>query len=209
MKNYTSYFPIFGMALYLILFTVAAVQYPGGSYNDSYFQGFSVFHNFLCDLMHPITESGALNPARPMAILAHLVLSLTMVCFFYILPEIFDVENKNTSLIRWFGMITMTVFFLMYTQYHDLIVIFTGLFGTIALIPFFIELSKYPMRGISILAYSCFALSIIVYISYNTKIGFYYLPFLQKITFLFDATWVIWVSFIVMKKRQVVVHSKA
>jgi hypothetical protein len=187
---------------------VAALQYPGGSANDPNYQGYSVFNNFLCDLMHPITESGAINPARPMAILAHMVLSLTMVCFFYILPETLDIESKNASLIRWFGMITMSVFFFMYTQYHDLIVIFTGLFGTIALVPFFIELGKHSMRGITIISYTCLALSIIVYISYNTKIGIYYLPFIQKITFAFDAAWVIWVSLIVMKKRQVVIPSK-
>ena len=105
-------------------------------------------------------------------------------------------------MIRFFGILTMTVFVFMSTPYHDLIVTLTGILGTIALIPFFIELRHYTGKGFKQLAYLCFILSILVYFIFETKIGFYYLPFLQKITFIFDAWWVIWVSLIVFQKNQ-------
>lgn len=190
------------MVLYLVVFTVAAQSYPGGSENQKVASGYSFFHNFLCDVMNPVTQSGKTNDARGLAIVSHLILSITMITFFFLLPEIFDWKNLKTRLIRWFGVLTMTVFAFMFTSYHDLIVTLTAVLGTIALIPFFIELSKYKNVYLKRLAYACYLLSTIVFIIFTTRVGYYYLPFLQKITFVFDAFWVIWVSLIVMRKYQ-------
>jgi len=198
---YVAYVPIVGMGIYLILFTIAASNYPGGSINVQADLGYSFFHNFLCDIMNPVTQRGIQNPARGLAIVSHIFLSVTMIFFFLLLPEIFSYKSKNFHLVRFFGMFTMGLFIFMYTSYHDLIVLLTGIFGTIALIPFFMELHYYPNKLFKQLAYLCFALSIVVFFSFETKIGFYYLPFLQKITFLFDAVWVIWVSLIVLRKK--------
>jgi hypothetical protein len=202
LKNYYSYFPIAGFALYIIVFTLAALQYPGGSFNLPNAEGYSFFHNFLCDVMDPVTKGGVFNPARMLAVVSHIILSLTMISFFYMLPEIFDKRNRNFFMIRYFGMFTMTVFMLMATAYHDLIVTFTGVLGTLALIPFFIELRNYKDKRLAQLACLCFFMSIVVFFIFETKIGFYYLPFLQKITFVLDAWWVIWVSIIVQGKRK-------
>ncbi len=202
LERYIPYIPIIGMGSYLIVFTIAALGYPGGSENVPNAVGYSFFHNFLCDAMNPITHGGLHNPARPMAVLSHMILSVTMISFFYILPEIFAWRNTNTQLVRYIGMATMTVFILMYTPFHDHIVTATGVLGTFALIPFFIELAKCPNSRLKKLAYFCFALSILVFFIFETKIGFYYLPFLQKITFFFDAWWVIWIGLIVIKKYQ-------
>ena len=202
MKKYTPYFPIVGMAIYIILFAYTATLYPGGSVNEPLATSHSYFHNFLCDLMNPTGANGVENVARPFAIIAHLILSFTMISFFYILPEIFHHQNRNTRMVRGFGMFTMTVFILMYTSYHDLIVTLTGIFGTIALIPFFIEIHHYKGNRLRQLAYACFAMSIIVFISFQINIWFYILPVLQKITFVLDAIWVIWVSLIVLKKHK-------
>jgi len=207
MKNintkYLPYFPIVGMVLYIIVFTFAAIAYPGGSINVPDAIGYSFYNNFLCDVMNPTTQNGGANEARPLAIVSHLILSFTMISFFYILPRIFSVKNRNTKMIRYFGMATMTVFIFMYTSHHDLIVTLTGILGTFALIPFFIELHHYKNKGLKLLAYLCYVLSIIVFFIFETKIGFYYLPFLQKITFVVDAWWVIWSSLIVINKYKV------
>ena|GEM_PF-369274 len=200
--KYLPYFPILGMGLYIIVFTFAAIAYPGGSINLPDAIGYSFYHNFLCDVMNPTTHGGNANDARSLAIISHLILSFTMICFFYILPKIFPVENRNTKLITYFGMATMIVFIFMYTAYHDLIVTITGVLGTIALIPFFIELHRYKNKGLKQLAYLCYLLSLIVFFIFETKIGFYYLPFLQKITFVVDAWWVIWSSLIVINKNK-------
>ncbi|QSE98986.1 hypothetical protein [Fulvivirga lutea] len=202
MKYYLPYIPIVGMILYLIVFSIAATDYPGGSVNHSMADGYSFFHNFLCDVMNPVTQGGKENSARGLAIISHLILSVTMISFFYILPNIFSFQNKNTRMVRSFGVLTMVVFAFMFTKYHDLIVTVTAILGTVALVPFFLELRKYPNKGLKQLAYLCYLLSVIVFFIFVTKIGFYYLPFLQKITFAVDAWWVIWVSLIIIKKNQ-------
>lgn len=200
-KKYYPYFPIFGLVSYVIVFVLATYQYPGGSTNIPYSEGHSYFHNFLCDLTLPVAFNGLENPAMELAIFGHLLLSFAMISFFYILPEIFDSRNLNTRLIRFMGMSTIFVFVLMFTNLHDYIVTATGILGSLALIPFFIELHKSEMNGLKFLAYACFFMSLIVFISFETKIGFYFLPLLQKITFILDAWWVIWVSLIVAKKN--------
>jgi hypothetical protein len=201
-KRYYPYLPIIGFAIYLPIFCVATGFYPGGSINLPQAKGFSFFHNFLCDVMDPVTKSGLYNPARFVAIVSHLVLSLTMISFFYILPEIFEKRNRNFYLTRYFGMSTMAIFIFMYTSYHDLIVTLTGILGTFALFPFFLELGDYYHNRFKQLAWLCFLLSIVVFFIFETKFGFYYLPFLQKITFVLDACWAIWVSLIVFRKNR-------
>ena len=206
--KYLPYFPIFGLGLYIIIFTFAASQYPGGSSNLPHSNSYSFFHNLLCDAMDPITKNGSTNNARFIAVIAHLILSATMISFFYILPKIFLVKNRNTKLISFFGMITMTIFIFMSTNYHDIVVTITGILGTIALIPLFIELHNYENKGLKYLVYVCYMMSIIVFLIFETKVGFYYLPIIQKITFGVDALWVVWTCTIVINKNKIALSTK-
>ena len=206
-KFFLPYLTIVGLGIFLVVFTIAAYNYPGGSSNLPEYNGYSFFHNFLCDVMKPVTQTGVINKARPLAIVSHLILSFTMISFFYLLPELFSFSNKNTKLTRAFGMLTMTVFIFMYTPYHDSIVTATAILGTVALIPFLIELPKYPNIGMKNLAKVCFGLSVIVFLIFVSKIGFYYLPFIQKIAFVLDGSWVIWVSLTVIKKNKLVAQT--
>ena len=201
-KFYLPRLTIAGLGVYLLVFAIAAKGYPGGSTNLPVYNGYSFFHNFLCDVMNPVTQTGVQNEVRPLAIVSHLVLSFTMISFFYLLPEIFSFTNRNTKLTRGFGMLTMFVFIFMYTEYHDAIVTATAVLGTLALIPFFIELPKYQNANLKTLAVACFALSVVVFLIFISKIGYYYLPFIQKMAFVLDGSWVIWVSLIVIRKNK-------
>ena len=203
--KYLPYFPIFGLGVYVILFTYAATFYPGGSTNHPDAIGYSFFHNLLCDAMDPVTKGGWINNARSLATIAHIILSLTMICFFYYLPQVFQIKNLNTKLTAYFGMATMTVFVLMSTKFHDVTVTLTGVFGTIAMIPFFIELYHFKNKPYQLIVSIAFALSIVCFLIFETKIGIYYLPILQKFTFAVDAIWVIWTCILVLNKNKIVV----
>ena len=131
-NNYLPYFPIVGLALYVLVFAFAAADYPGGVILIIPMLLVIVFLTTFCAIvMHPITPGGITNHARLLAIISHLILSLTMISFFYVLPKIFPIKNRNTKLIAFFGVSTMTVFIFMYTDYHDEIVTITGILGTI------------------------------------------------------------------------------
>jgi hypothetical protein len=205
MKHFTTrilpFFPMVGLLSFVVLFSLAATMYPGGSFNLPFEEGFSFFHNFLCDLMNPITQGGWVNEARLMAISAHIVLSLAMLSFFAVLPKIFPHQNRNTKLVGWFGMTTMGVFTFMFTDFHDLVVVLTAVFGTVTLVPFFIEMNSHHNKRLRWMAYFCYALGVVVFISYVSKLGYYFLPFLQKMTFIVDALWVFWTCAIVLRKN--------
>jgi len=202
LKKIFPYFPIVGILTYCIFFFIAIEAYPGGSINDLTAIGYSHFHNFLCDINHKITLSGSLNHGRPLGIVAHLFLSAAIISFFYLLPEIFQHKNRNTKLIRQLGVLTFVFFILMFTEYHDYIVFTTGVLGTSAMIPYFIELKKYPNKGFVMLSYTCFIAGVIVFIMFFSKLGFYYLPFVEKIAFVIYSAWIFWVSFIVAGQRR-------
>ena len=192
------------MSAYLIFFVVAACLYPGGSDNlPTSENGYSFFHNFLCDTNNKITQSGLTNPGQSIAVFAHLVLSFTMMSFFYILPRMFEKQNRNTKLIRLLGVLAMAIFTFMYQEdLHDLIVTLVGIFGSMAFVPIFIELVKFKNRAFKALTYLVFIMSILLFLGFETKIGIYYMPFFQKFAFIIDATLVVWAALIVIKKNK-------
>lgn len=202
--SYLPYFPMIGLAVYVIVFIYAASLYPGGSLYHADATEYSYFHNLLCDAMDKVTQTGKVNDGRFMAVVSHLILSFTMIAFFLVLPGVFDWKNRNIKMIRYFGVLSMAVFAFMFTDYHDLVVTITGIIGTIAMIPFFIELRRLPDLGFKTISFLCFGLSIIVFLMFETKIGFYYLPLIQKIAFVVDAIWVYWVCIMVIKKDRIV-----
>lgn len=201
---YLTYIPMIGLVVYVIVFLYAASLYPGGSLYHPDATDYSHFHNLLCDAMDKVTQTGKVNDGRAMAVVSHLILSVTMIAFFLVLPRVFDWKNRNTKMIRYFGVLSMAVFAFMFTDYHDLIVTITGIVGTIAMVPFFIELQRLKNLSFKTISYLCFALSIIVYLMFETKIGFYYLPLIQKIAFFVDAIWVYWVCIMIIKKDRIV-----
>jgi hypothetical protein len=199
------YLSIVGMITYLIMFITAASLYPGGSDNVPDAQnGYSIFHNFLCDTNNQFTHSGLVNKGKLLANLAHIVLSITMMSFFYVMPNIFDHKNRNTKIIKILGALSMAIFTFMYQEeLHDMVVTLVGIFASMAFVPIFIELVKYKNRPFKVLTYIVFAMSIALYLGFETKVGIYYMPLLQKFVFLVDASLVIWTGSIVVGKNRV------
>ena len=151
--------------------------------------------------MTELTPNGAINTARPLAIISHLILSLSMIFFFSVLPKVLPERNSNTKRLEFFGVASMTVFLFMFTVYHDLIVTITAALGSIAMVFFFIELRKVRNLGFKILSYICFAISLVIFIMFESKYGYYYLPLTQKIGFGIDALWVGWACLLVNTKN--------
>ena len=56
--------PYAGMAIFVILYVIAALEYPGGSYAEPNVEGFSFWHNYLCDLLDKRAINGSINTAR-------------------------------------------------------------------------------------------------------------------------------------------------
>ena len=200
--NKVPYFPFIGLPAYVVFTVWAGLKYPGGSINDPNASGFSYFNNFFCDLMVDTTENGIKNPARPIAMIGHIFLSVSMIIFFAIVPEIFKVKNFVTRSIQVFGVISMVFFIFFYTKQHDTLVWYTGVSGTLASLFLLYEIFKFNNKGLISITFLALILSIFNFVSFVSGFCIDWLPFIQKFSFLIDAIWVFWICAIVIKKRK-------
>jgi len=201
LKKKSHIIPLFGIGLYVIFFLVAASMFTGGSYGEFKSNSYDHFNNFLCDLMLTFSDDGKINYARPVAVVGHLLLGIGMMAFFYTLPKIFIQQNRNTKFIRNFGMMAMFCFLFMVTDYHDVAVTATGVFGIAAMIPLFIECLRVSEGFFRYYIFFCIAISLYVFFSYETKFLIGILPFIQKIAFIVDSIWVIGIASYIADKR--------
>ncbi|PIQ21332.1 MAG: hypothetical protein COW65_09725 [Cytophagales bacterium CG18_big_fil_WC_8_21_14_2_50_42_9] len=94
--------PLFGSTLFLLLYFVATLYYPGGSQFDKNTKGFSWAHNYWCNLLNENAINGQPNPARPIALTAMMVLCLTLTVFWYLFPIQADLKKTARIVNVWF-----------------------------------------------------------------------------------------------------------
>lgn len=194
--------PSFGAFLFICLYFTATLYYPGGSQANINSKGFSWVNNYWCNLLNENAMNGQHNSARPIAMAAMLILSLTLAIFWYIFPR--QVEfNKNSRLtIQISGVISMAIGLFLFTNFHDSIVNVASFFGIIATIGTFIGLYKLKwgkLFWLGILSLILVILNNILYYGNGLKL---YLPVVQKITFLYFLLWICLIDINLYKKKK-------
>lgn len=177
--------PLYGIGIFLLLYFLAAVLYPGGSNADSVSEGYSLRNNYWCDLMADYAKNGHDNPARPVAIIAWVILCLSISLFWIYLPGLFPVKSINHKIIQGGGTIAMSAAIFSFTKFHDTVINLAGLFGSVTLILAFIEFKKAHRYDLLALGLFCYFLGLINYFIYTTHIFISQLPVLQKVTYAF------------------------
>ena len=89
-----------GMGIFVVLYVLAAINYPGGSWMVLDQEGFSFWNNYLCDLLDLYAINGDLNPARFFARGSLGVLCVSLILLWYYLPGLFSNKSKK---IRFLG----------------------------------------------------------------------------------------------------------
>lgn len=190
-KNILILVPFFGVLLFILLYFIATLFYPGGSQVDKNSIGFSWINNYWCNLLNEDAINGQPNPAKPIAMTGMFVLCLTLSFFWFAFARITNVCKKLKLLIQISGTIAMAIAFLLFTKInHDIITNFSSLFGFIALIGTFIGLYKTKWFGLfafGLLNLLLVGLNNYVYYSIGLII---YLPVIQKISF---GAFLIWI----------------
>ncbi len=190
--------PTLGICLFIFLYGLAACQYPGGSNIDRTAIGFSWQHNYWCDLLGNVGKNGINNPARPIALAAMLVLCGSLAFFWWQLPDLYQQSNRFIRLSRWAGPLSMLIILFIGTPYHDSVTNTAGTFGVVALTATFTGLYYNRQFGLIVLGMFCMLLVGLNNYVYYTHHYLFYLPVLQKATFLFFLTWVVltnWVAY--------------
>ena len=144
MKNYKVIVavPYLGMLVFLLLYMLAAIHYPGGSYTNPNAKGFSFWDNYLCDLLDNHTITGGMNAARNWARMALLVLCSSLMYLWFHLPKLFRTKSSNLKLMRFAGISALAITLFMTAGNYDVVVRIAGLFGVVAMLTLFFELFR-------------------------------------------------------------------
>lgn len=192
--------PVWGMAVFIILYVVAACLYPGGTFNNSSSVGYNWKENYWCELLSPRAKNGQINTARPVAIIALAILEISLVFFWIYIPLFFQ-KNKTLDFVMRFGGIgAMIVTPFMLIGAHDLVLSMAGLLGIVAFTATLINLKRHQHYKLVMLTLFCMLLCFTNNFIYHTGFFITSLPVIQKITFLAFLTWFMILSVASYKK---------
>jgi hypothetical protein len=189
--------PIFGTEIFIVLYILATLLYPGGSQVDKNSVGFSWINNYWCNLLNEKAINGQPNPAKPIAMTGMFVLCLTLSFFWFLFPRHINLNRNLKLAIQISGTIAMTIAFFLFTNInHDLITNVAAIFGAIATVGTFIGLYKTKWFGLFTFGLLNILLVGLNNYVYYTKGLIIYLPVIHKISF---ATFLIWICCIDIK----------
>ena len=181
--------PVWGIALFVALYIIATFLYPGGSDANKMTAGFSWQHNYWCELMASHAQNGKANTARPVAIAAMFVLAISLIIFWYQIPFLFNGRKTGNLVIRYCGAGSMLVVPFMFAGRHDTVMNIAGLLGCTAIAVLMAKLYTHKMYGFFIYAILCILLCAVNNYVYYTGNFFYWLPIIQKISFVVFLLW--------------------
>ena len=181
--------PAIGICLFVILYFIAAALYPGGSEVNRLAKGFSWKHNYWCDLLETHAENGEPNTARPMAIIATAVLSISIAAFWYFVPRLFSFKPFLKKTIQYTGIMSMGMLVFLQADFHDTVINTAGVLGIIAITLTLVGLYKNHSYPLFMLGLLCFVLFFLNNYIYYTKNGIGYLAIIQKISFFLFLLW--------------------
>jgi hypothetical protein len=178
-----------GSLLFIILYVIAALLYPGGSGTDKTAIGYSWTANYWCNLLNKKAINGQTNLARPVAVTAMFILGLSLFIFWMLFPLFIQLRRYHRFLIRVSGTVCMLASFLLLTRIdHDLAVNTSSAFGLIAMSGTLIAL--YQLKWKWLFAIGLFDLLLVAlnnYLYHSNEMM--YLPIVQKISFLSFLAW--------------------
>ncbi|HEX8333033.1 MAG TPA: hypothetical protein VF622_10440 [Segetibacter sp.] len=193
MKQQNSNFkliPFAGITIFILLYIVAAIVYPGGNHLDEYSEGFSILHNYWCDLLNSEAQNGEINTSRPFAVTAMIILCTSLMVFWYYLPKAFNIGTLYKATISISGIASMIIGMFIFTSYHGEAITYSGFFGGIAFIATFFGLYKSKWYKLFWLGILCLVLGAITFAIYKTREGLIILPMIQKVTLLLCLMWI-------------------
>lgn len=188
-KSIWTLIPIFGSLLFIILYVIAAILYPGGSDADKTFIGYSWTNNYWCNLLPEKAINGQTNTARPVAVTAMFILCISISSFWIIFPVLTQLKKYHRLLIQVAGIVCMLTTFLLLTGIdHDLTINTSSAFGLIAMLGTFISLYQLKWKGLFVFGLFNLLLVALNNYLYHTE-QMTYLPIVQKFSFLSFLVW--------------------
>jgi len=189
--------PVAGAVVFVILYIIAACLYPGGSQFDEHSVGFSIVHNYWCNLLNETAINGRPNGGRTTALIALFVLCASLAFFWLQFPVYMRIGRVHRLVIQAGGGLAMTTAVLLLSSLsHDLVIDAACGFGLAAIIGTIVCLYKYGWYFL--FAFGLFNLVLVGFnnLFYYTPDLIRYLPVVQKISF---AAFLVWICAICIR----------
>jgi hypothetical protein len=183
--------PVAGVGAFIALYLWAASMYPGGTSFDHQTRGWSHLSNYWCDLLDRFSYSGAINPGRPFAILATVVLPLSLIPLWLQVPLLFGTGSISCWIVRIAGSTSMAFSTLVFTQLHDVIIHFASTFGFIAFVATTLRLAQIGRTLLVSIALFSIGLGVTNYIMWQTTSLLWAMPMVQKAAYVAFFIWII------------------
>jgi len=192
--------PIVGVSCFVILYYFSSTLYPGGSQANSNTIGFDWVNNYWCNLMNENAINGAINNARPFSVTALIILCGSLAVFFYQFGKFSIQSYKWKKTIKTCGVLSMFFATLIFTDYHDVMIMISSLFGLFLTIGILKEIYEnkrpfYKWTGII-----CLLLLLLNNVIYYLEVFIEWLPLIQKITFLIVLIWILGLNYELRRK---------
>jgi len=180
----------------VVLYIIATKYYPGGSQADKNSIGYSWVNNYWCNLLNANGINGKPNPAQPIALTAMVILCISLSLFWIQFPKFTPLNKPAKLTIQTSGTMAMITGSLLFTHFnHDLIINTASFLGLIAMAGTFVGLYQNGWKSLIGFGLVNIVMIILNNVFYHTEGLIFYLPVIQKITFLVFLTWICCIVF--------------
>lgn len=200
LRNLIRILPTIGILIFVGLYIYSSLLYPGGSQADLNTIGFDWINNYWCNLLNEKAMNGQINPSRPFAISAMIILCLSLMLFFIQFSRKLVTNRFWKITIQISGVMSMLFAILIFTEYHDLMTTLSSIFGVFVVIGIIWEVYKSKMYVFKWSGILCIVLLTANNYIYYSEQRIEYLPLIQKITFVVVLIWIVGLNFKLTKK---------
>lgn len=191
---------LIGIIVGVVLLILATFYYPGGTYEDVNSKGYDWTNNYISNLLGPLAVNGADNPARPLAVLGVLFLTISFGIFFVKFSDRIKIKSAS-FVIKYFGILaTILGFITVVPAMHDLMVTASSILTLLIFFYITVMVIKSKLNWIKVLSICFLSIFYVGAYMYFTRSFLEYMPIMQKIIFLIKIIWILSLEYLTRKE---------
>jgi hypothetical protein len=190
-RHLAPWLPIAGICAFVVLYFCAATVFPGGSESAHLARGYSHRANYWCDLLRHVSASGEANPGRSLAVVATLILPLSLIPFWIQISVLFRRSLWSKRVVQAAGSTSMVLSILIVTPHHDFVVNVSAILGFVAVVVAMVNLARSKQGLLIGIACAAMILGVTNYLMWQTGSLLWLMPMVQKAAFVAFFVWII------------------
>lgn len=191
---------LIGFILSVGFLLLASLNYPGGSPKDPQSVGYSWTENYISDMLEYKAVNGAENPARPFAVTGSVLMGLASGLGFLRFSR--KIASKQLSVVIKYGGLILTIssFLVTVPALHNIMVNMGIVVNLLVFFYITVTLLKSRLTILKILSVVFLVSFYGAGFMFSTRSGLEYMPLVQKITHIFQLTWILGLEYFTRKE---------